>query len=211
MTLELRHIDVRFGGATVLAQVSLRIETAEIFALLGPSGAGKTTLLRAVAGLVTPDSGAVLVDDRDVTDVAVHDRGVGLVFQDNQLFPHRDVAGNVEFGLRMQRLPRAQREARVSDMLQLVGLEGFDHRAVTSLSGGEAKRVALARSLAPGPPILLLDEPLTGLDDDLHDRLAADLATILRATSTTTLLVTHDVDEAHAIADRVVLLSSLAA
>jgi thiamine transport system ATP-binding protein len=211
MTLELRHIDVRFGGATVLAQVSLRIETAEIVALLGPSGAGKTTLLRAVAGLVTPDSGAVLVDDRDVTDVAVHDRGVGLVFQDNQLFPHRDVAGNVEFGLRMQRLPRAQREARVSDMLQLVGLEGFEHRAVTSLSGGEAKRVALARSLAPGPPILLLDEPLTGLDDDLHDRLAADLATILRATSTTTLLVTHDVDEAHAIADRVVLLSSLSA
>ena len=211
MTLELRHIDVRFGGATVLVQVSLRIETAEIVALLGPSGAGKTTLLRAVAGLVTPDSGAVLVDDRDVTDVAVHDRGVGLVFQDNQLFPHRDVAGNVEFGLRMQRLPRARREARVSDMLQLVGLEGFEHRAVTSLSGGEAKRVALARSLAPGPPILLLDEPLTGLDDDLHDRLAADLATILRATSTTTLLVTHDVDEAHAIADRVVLLSSLGA
>ncbi|MEK7424379.1 MAG: ABC transporter ATP-binding protein [Actinomycetota bacterium] len=211
MTLELRHIDVRFGGATVLAQVSLRIETAEIVALLGPSGAGKTTLLRVVAGLVTPDGGAVLVDDRDVTDVAVHDRGVGLVFQDNQLFPHRDVAGNVEFGLRMQRLPRAQREARVSDMLQLVGLEGFEHRAVTSLSGGEAKRVALARSLAPGPPILLLDEPLTGLDDDLHDRLAADLATILRATSTTTLLVTHDVDEAHAIADRVVLLSSLSA
>ena len=160
---------------------------------------------------MTPDGGAVLVDDRDVTDVAVHDRGVGLVFQDNQLFPHRDVAGNVEFGLRMQRLPRAQREARVSDMLQLVGLEGFEHRAVTSLSGGEAKRVALARSLAPGPPILLLDEPLTGLDDDLHDRLAADLATILRATSTTTLLVTHDVDEAHAIADRVVLLSSLSA
>lgn len=211
MTLELRHIDVRFGGATVLAQASLRIETAEIVALLGPSGAGKTTLLRVVAGLVTPDGGAVLVDDRDATDVAVHDRGVGLVFQDNQLFPHRDVAGNVEFGLRMQRLPRARREARVSDMLQLVGLEGFEHRAVTSLSGGEAKRVALARSLAPGPPILLLDEPLTGLDDDLHDRLAADLATILRATSTTTLLVTHDVDEAHAIADRVVLLSSLSA
>lgn len=211
MTLEFRHIDVRFGGATVLAQVSLRIETAEIVALLGPSGAGKTTLLRVVAGLVTPDGGAVLVDDRDVTDVAVHNRGVGLVFQDNQLFPHRDVAGNVEFGLRMQRLPRAQREARVSDMLQLVGLEGFEHRAVTSLSGGEAKRVALARSLAPGPPILLLDEPLTGLDDDLHARLAADLATILRATSTTTLLVTHDVDEAHSIADRVVLLSSLVA
>jgi thiamine transport system ATP-binding protein len=127
-----------------------------------------------------------------------------MVFQDEQLFPHRDVGQNVEFGLRMQHRPKAERAARVAELLELVGLPGVERRSVTSLSGGEAKRVALARSLAPAPPVLLLDEPLTGLDRELHDRLADDLARVLRATGTTALMVTHDAAEATRVADRIV-------
>ena len=178
-------------------------------ALLGPSGSGKSTLLRVVAGLVTPDRGAVRIGDVDVTDVPTHRRGVGMVFQDEQLFEHLDVAGNVEFGLRMRGDPPAQRQRRVGELLGLVGLTGFERRNVRQLSGGEAKRVALARSLAPSPSVLLLDEPLTGLDRQLHDRLVDDLGAILRAERTTSLLVTHDHDEAQAIADRVVTVDDL--
>jgi thiamine transport system ATP-binding protein len=211
MTLVVHDVCVTFdpGARPVLEHVSLRIDTGEVVALLGPSGAGKSTLLRVIAGLVVPDHGTIAVDERDVTHVPVHRRGIGLVFQDNQLFPHRDVAGNIEFGLRMLGTHADERRGRVEELLVLVGLAGLGNRSVGSLSGGEAKRVALARSLAPRPPILLLDEPLTGLDDALHDRLTSDLRAILRATATTVLLVTHDADEARAIADRVVTLTSL--
>jgi thiamine transport system ATP-binding protein len=209
MSFDVIDISVRHDQVSVLDRVSLHLDTGEIVALQGPSGAGKTTLLRVIAGLLVADSGRVLVDGTDVTELPVHRRGIGLVFQDNQLFPHRDVAANIAFGLRMNGMPRHQRVERVAEVLHLVGLDGFGGRNTSSLSGGEAKRVALARSLAPAPPILLLDEPLTGLDDELRVRLGADLAAILRAASTTTLLVTHDLDEAEAIADRVVRLSSL--
>ncbi len=212
-------IVVRFGPNAVVDGVSLHIPDGEVVALLGPSGSGKSTLLRVIAGLITPSSGSVHINDVDITALAAHRRGVGLVFQDNQLFPHLDVATNIDFGLRMQprgaaghRAPERrapERRARVGELLHLVGLTGFERRAVGSLSGGEAKRVALARSLAPAPAILLLDEPLTGLDDELHDRLAADLASILRDTATTALLVTHDATEAALVADRVVMLTSL--
>jgi thiamine transport system ATP-binding protein len=213
MTLVVSDVCVTFepSAAPVLDHVSLRIDTGEVVALLGPSGAGKSTLLRAIAGLVVPHRGTITVDERDVTHVPVHRRGIGLVFQDNQLFPHRDVAGNIEFGLRMHGEQADARGGRVEELLALVGLVGLGNRSVGSLSGGEAKRVALARSLAPRPPILLLDEPLTGLDDALHHRLTGDLRVILRATTTTVLLVTHDADEAAAIADRVVTLASLTA
>ena len=137
-----------------------------------------------------------------------HRRNIGLVFQDEQLFPHLTVAQNIGFGLRMQGSGRAQVAARVDELLHLVGLQAFTDLHVTKLSGGEAKRVALARSLAPHPAVLLLDEPLTGLDRQLHDRLATDLATLLRATGTTALLVTHDRDEAAAIADRTLALAA---
>lgn len=209
MTLEVRDVRVCFDRDPILEGVSLHVATAEVVALLGPSGSGKTTLLRVIAGLITPDAGKVIVGGHDVTDRPVHLRGIGMVFQDNQLFPHRDVAGNIEFGLRMLGRPAHRRRSRVRDVLALVGLDGFERRSVQSLSGGEAKRVALARSLAPAPPILLLDEPLTGLDELLHDRLAADLAAILKATSTTALLVTHDAAEASSVADRIVMLGSL--
>lgn len=206
--LEVHDVTVRFGDRTVLDRLSLRVETGEVVAVLGPSGAGKSTLLRVVAGLLAPDSGSVHIDGRDVTREPAHRRNVGLVFQDEQLFPHLDVAANVGFGLRMRRDRRDDIRARVDELLDLVGLPGFGDRRVDRLSGGEAKRVALARSLAPRPAVLLLDEPLTGLDRDLHDRLAVELSGVLRATGTTVLLVTHDVDEAATIADRTRTLPS---
>jgi thiamine transport system ATP-binding protein len=202
-------IVVAFAGRTVLDGVALVIDPGEIVALLGPSGSGKSTLLRTIAGLVTPDRGTVRISGTDVTDVPTHRRGVGMVFQDEQLFEHLDVAGNVAFGLRMRGDPATNRQQRVVELLALVGLAGFEHRNVRQLSGGEAKRVALARSLAPSPNVLLLDEPLTGLDRVLHDRLVDDLAAILRAEITTSLIVTHDHDEAAAIADRVVTVDDL--
>ncbi len=206
--LEARDITVRFDERNVLDRVSITVADGEVVALLGPSGAGKSTLLRVIAGLLVADAGTVSLDGVDITRMASHRRNIGLVFQDEQLFPHLTVAGNVGFGLRMQRTPRAEVTERVQDLLALVGLTGFGDRKVGALSGGEAKRVALARSLAPRPRVLLLDEPLTGLDRDLHDRLATDLAALLRSTGTSALLVTHDRDEAAAIADRTIMLAS---
>ena len=200
---------VAFGERTVLDGATLTVATGEIVALLGPSGSGKSTLLRVIAGILTPDRGTVHVGGVDVTRVPTHRRSVGMVFQDEQLFEHLDVHGNVEFGLRMRGDPPETRRRRVVELLELVGLAGFERRSVRQLSGGEAKRVALARSLAPSPSVLLLDEPLTGLDRQLHDRLVDDLGAILRAEGTTSLVVTHDHDEAEAIADRVVMVTEL--
>jgi thiamine transport system ATP-binding protein len=202
--LDVSDVTVRFGDRIVLDHVGLQVNTHEIVALLGPSGIGKSTFLRVVAGLLVPDSGAVRLDGHDLTHTPAHRRHLGLMFQDEQLFPHLSVAANVGFGSRMQRRPAAEIHARAEELLALVGLAGFGGRQVTNLSGGEAKRVALARALAPRPAVLLLDEPLTGLDRELHDRLVTDLADVLRNTATTAVLVTHDRDEAAAIADRVV-------
>ena len=207
--LEVDELVVAFGDRAVLDGASLTVDDHEVVALLGPSGSGKSTMLRAIAGLIAPTSGRVLLDGTDITRLPTHRRNIGMVFQDEQLFPHRSVAQNIEFGLRMQRRPAAERSGRVAELLDLVGLTGFAERRVTELSGGEAKRVALARSLAPSPRVLLLDEPLTGLDRDLHDQLAIELARVLRATATAALLVTHDRDEATTIADRVVTIAEL--
>ncbi len=209
VTLEVRDVTVSFGGPPVLDRIALTAGAGEIVALLGPSGSGKSTLLRVIAGLVVPATGAVLLDGRDITAEPTHRRGIGMVFQDDQLFPHRDVRANVAFGLRMQRRPAAEIERRVAAMLELVGLDGLGGRDVAGLSGGEAKRVALARSLAPAPRVVLLDEPLTGLDRDLHDHLAVEIGRILRAAATTAVLVTHDPEEAAVVADRVVRLDEL--
>jgi len=207
--LAVRDVRVSFGSTPVLNGIDLTVVDREIVALLGASGSGKSTLLRVIAGLLMPDSGTVSIDGVDITALATHRRNVGLVFQDEQLFPHRTVAENIEFGLRMQRVAKPLRAARVTELLDMVGLPGFEQRRVTDLSGGEAKRVALARTLAPKPRVVLLDEPLTGLDRDLHDQLAIDLAALLRATATTAVLVTHDRDEAAIIADRTVEMTDL--
>ena len=207
--LEVRAVCVSFDGRAVLDGTSLGIADGEIVALLGPSGSGKSTLLRVIAGLLAADSGDVLLDGAVINDVPTHRRNIGVVFQDEQLFPHRTVAQNIEFGLRMRRWDRSDRARRVAELLDLVGLADFGGRRVTDLSGGEAKRVALARTLAPSPRVVLLDEPLTGLDRDLHDQLAVEMARLLRAAGTTALHVTHDRDEAAAVADRVVSLGQL--
>jgi thiamine transport system ATP-binding protein len=204
-----RNQDAATGRNQVLDRVSLSVSSGSVVALLGPSGSGKSTLLRVIAGIVAPDAGQVLVNGVDVTTTATHRRGIGMVFQDNQLFPHLTTQDNVAFGPRMVGMSRAAGRERASTWLRRVGLAGFEERSVTELSGGEAKRVALARTLAAGPAVVLLDEPLTGLDRELHDRLAVDLAGLLRTANITALLVTHDRDEAATIAHRTVQLADL--
>lgn len=197
---------VRFGGRTALDAVDLEVADHEIVCVLGPSGSGKSTLLRAVAGLQPLDGGRVLLDGEDQAPLPVHRRGLGLMFQDHQLFPHRDAGANVAFGLRMHGVPRAERDRRADELLDLVGLPGAGRRAVTALSGGEQQRVALARALAPRPRLLMLDEPLGQLDRSLRERLVVELRTLFGRLGTTVLAVTHDQGEAFALADRVVVM-----
>ncbi len=204
--LALERICKTYGATPVLRDVSLDVPAGAIAALLGPSGCGKTTLLRIVAGLEPAESGTVRVAGEAVDGVPPHLRGFGLMFQDYALFPHLDVAGNVAFGLRG--LARAERERRVAELLDLVGLQGYGARRVYDLSGGERQRVARARALAPRPRLLMLDEPLAALDRTLRERLQDELRSILRAVGVTTLYVTHDQEEAFALADLVALLNA---
>ena len=199
--LSVRGLAVTYGDLRAVDGVDLEVAAGEVVALLGASGSGKSSLLRAVAGLEDVAAGEVAWDGRSMVRVPVHKRGFGLMFQDGQLFEHRDVGSNIAYGL--TGLPRAQRGERVREMLELVGLPGFERRRVTTLSGGQAQRVALARALAPAPRLLLLDEPLSALDRALREQLATDVRTILRQGGTTALYVTHDQDEAMTVADRV--------
>lgn len=204
--LRVRDLSVDYGRTRAVRDVNVAVPRGEVLAVLGPSGCGKSTLLRAVAGLERPSVGGISFDGTDLDPVPVHRRGFGMVFQDGQLFPHRDVAGNVEFGPRMRSVGRARRARRVAEVLQLVGLAGFERRRVTELSGGQAQRVALARALAADPRLLLLDEPLAGLDRMLREQLAVDLARMLDDESATAIVVTHDHDEAFTLADSVAVM-----
>ena len=204
--LEIVNIEKEFDGASLLRGVSLAVESGEIVCLLGPSGGGKTTLLRIIAGLEQAEEGRVLFDGKDQGGVPVHLRHFGMMFQDLALFPHKNVFDNVAFGLRMQDLPPDAIKPRVAQALELVGLEGLASRDVNNLSGGEQQRVALARSLAPRPQLLMLDEPLGALDRILREQLVADLRAILKRIGMTAIYVTHDQDEAFAIADRIAIM-----
>lgn len=207
--LSLDAVDVSFGDVDVLVDASISVDRGEVVALLGASGSGKSTLLRLVAGVIAPDAGTVRLAGADITTMPTHRRGVGMVFQDNQLFPHLCVGDNVAFGLKMSGVDRTERRRQATEWLERVGLAGFAQRSVGDLSGGEAKRVALARTLAPRPEVVLLDEPLTGLDRELHDQLAVDVADLLADLAVTAILVTHDHDEAATIARRVIQMADI--
>ena len=204
--LEVSAVTRQYGDGFAVKRVSLTVERGDIVCLLGPSGCGKTTLLRLIAGLETPDEGTITFDGRLLNRVASRNRGFGLMFQDLALFPHMDVSGNVSFGMRMQRRPQDQVTARVNALLRLVGLEEFQKRKVHELSGGERQRVALARSLAAEPSLLMLDEPLGALDRALRESLQVQVRAILKALGQTAIYVTHDRDEAYAMADSMVIM-----
>jgi thiamine transport system ATP-binding protein len=195
---------VQFNGKAALDGVDLSVREREVVAVLGPSGSGKSTLLRVIAGLEPLAQGTVSWNGTDISGLPTHRRGFALMFQDGQLFDHRSVAGNVAYALRVRHASRAEIGTRVEQMLEMVGLAGFGDRRPATLSGGERQRVALARSLAVRPRLLLLDEPLSALDRALRERLAADLRGLLTTTGTPAILVTHDEAEADVIADRVV-------
>jgi thiamine transport system ATP-binding protein len=207
--LEVRNVRLSFDTVTVLDDVCLDVPAGSITAILGPSGSGKSSLLRVIAGLVQPRSGTVRVNGVDVSQLPTHRRGIGMVFQNNQLFPHLTVGGNVAYGLRIERSPKSKITTRVTELLELVDLRGFEDRDVGTLSGGEAARVALARSLAPQPVVLLLDEPLAGLDHDLRYPLADEVKRVIKSSGTTAVIVTHDPVEAQRVADRTVRMAEL--
>jgi ABC-type Fe3+/spermidine/putrescine transport system ATPase subunit len=204
--LEVKNISKDYEGKPLLIGVSFVVNSGETVCLLGPSGSGKSTLLRIISGLEPADSGSIFWQGKDLNGVAVHLRNFGLMFQDYALFPHKNVFDNVAFGLKMQRFSREQIQTRVESALKQVGMESFVSRRVTDLSGGEQQRVAFARSLAPRPGLLMLDEPLGALDRSLREQLMEDLRHLLHETRIPAIYVTHDQEEAFTIADRLLLL-----
>jgi ABC-type Fe3+/spermidine/putrescine transport system ATPase subunit len=206
--LTIDDIHKSFGYTKVLKGISFEVSFGESVAVLGPSGCGKSTLLYTIAGLETPDQGEVFWDREPLAGVPAHLRDFGLMFQDFALFPHKNVFKNIAFGLEMAGYSREDISRRVRETLELVGLPGFESRDVNSLSGGESQRVALARSLAPRPRLLMLDEPLGSLDRNLRERLVFDLKEILLKSGQTTIYVTHDQEEAFTIAERVVIMNA---
>ncbi len=206
--LSLQNISLRFGDKPVLQHIDLEMQPAELLCLLGHSGCGKTTLLRIIAGLEQDYQGDVLFAGTAINPIPVHARDFGLMFQDFALFPHRNVAQNIAFGLKMRGMSHKEQSKRVSEVLALVNLQGYEKRDVASLSGGEKQRVALARSLAPSPRLLLLDEPLGSLDASLRERLMLELRDIIKAVGLTAVYVTHDRQEAFAVADRIAIMNA---
>lgn len=204
--LDVQHIFKTYEGRLLLNDISFQVDTGETICLLGASGSGKSTLLRIIAGLEDADSGTVSFNGIDITRLPPHLRDFGLVFQDYALFPHLSVRENVAFGLKMRRWPEIETRERVVNSLEMVNLNGFEERQVTDLSGGEQQRVALARALATRPRLLMFDEPLGALDRTLREDLLQELRKILHQTTIPAVYVTHDQEEAFAIADRVLIL-----
>ena len=205
--IELKNVTKSFDGQVVLDNISLDIYDNEFLTLLGPSGCGKTTTLRLIAGFLSPDHGDIIFLGEDIKDVPPHKRNVNTVFQRYALFPHLNVFENVAFPLREKRVPKAEIEQKVAEMLKLVALSGFEKRSVTSLSGGQQQRVAIARALVNNPKVLLLDEPLAALDLKLRKDMQSELKKIQKATGITFVFVTHDQEEALSMSDTVVVMS----
>ena len=206
--LVLKNVSKIFDdGSLALKDIDLTLPQGTKLSVLGPSGSGKTTLLRLIAGLETPDSGTIVFNNRVMNDCPPHKRQFGMMFQDFALFPHLNVYDNIAFGLRMKGLDKAKTDARVMEMLLMTGLSGFEMRHIDELSGGELQRVALARTLAPEPRLLMLDEPLSALDRVLRKRLLLELAGILSRLNITTIFVTHDHEEAFAAGTRVIIMN----
>jgi len=205
--LVLDRLTKRFGRTVTADRLSLTVERGEFFTFLGPSGSGKSTILRMIAGLVEPDAGRISIDGEDVARVPPWRRNLGMMFQQYAVFPHMNVAENIGYGLKVRGLSRSEISRRVAAMLDLVGLPGFADKPVTTLSGGEQQRVALARALAPSPRMLLLDEPLSALDERIRRAMQAELRNVHQRTGTTFLYVTHDQEEALTMSSRIAVLN----
>ena len=207
-SLQLKALTKRFGTFTAVNGIDLSVSEGEMIALLGGSGCGKTTTLRMIAGFLEPTSGTILVDGKDIGKVPAYRRNIGIFFQNYALFPHMTVFENVAFGLKLQKLPKAETARRVADMLELVKLTGLDKRYPRELSGGQQQRVALARALVTRPSILLLDEPLSNLDAKLRVEMQVEIKRIQKELGITTIIVTHDHEEAVSLADRVIVMNA---
>jgi len=208
VTLALSHVTKRFGNTVALDDISLTIERGEFICFLGPSGCGKTTLLRIIAGLELAEEGTVTLEDRDLSEVPARHRNFGVVFQSYSLFPNMTAARNVGYGLECRGRPRAEIEARAAEMLRIVALSDHAHKLPSQLSGGQQQRVALARALAPDPEVLLLDEPLSALDAKVRESLRLEIRDLQRRLGITTIMVTHDQEEALTMADRIVVMDT---
>ena len=204
--LNVSNLSVAFNNRVIVDNLSFTVPTGETLAITGPSGIGKTTLLHAICGIIRTTHGTIHIDNVDISALHTHKRGIGLVSQTGDLFPTMTVSQNIEFGLRIAKISKTDRTSRVSELLEMVNLAHLAHRNVAELSGGEARRIALARALAPRPQVLLLDEPLSGLDQETHKSLMSDLARVLKQTTTTALLVTHDQIEADSLANMTFVL-----
>jgi ABC-type Fe3+/spermidine/putrescine transport system ATPase subunit len=205
--IQLRHLRVGYAEQDVLSDINLDVKAGEFIALLGASGCGKTTLLRALAGFVPVRGGSISVNDQDMSTTAPEQRGMAMMFQSYALWPHMNVAQNIGYGLKLRKMNKARITARVQDMAQLVGLGDLIHRKISALSGGQRQRVALARALAIDPPVLLLDEPLSNLDAGIRATMRHEIRSLQQRLGLTTVLVTHDREEAMSMADRVVILN----
>lgn len=206
--LQLVDLTKRYGKLTVVSQVNVTIKSGEFFSLVGPSGSGKTTILRMIAGLTTPANGSILLDGKEITGLAPEQRGLGLVFQNYAIFPHLNVYDNVAFGLKLRHLSESHVQTKVHDLLDRVGLLGYEKKYPHQLSGGEQQRVALARAVAPNPKVLLLDEPLSALDKKLREEMKFWLRSFQEDLTTTTIYVTHDQSEALSLSDHVLVLNA---
>ena len=206
--LAIRSLTKAYGEVRALDDINRDVKPGELFSLLGPSGCGKTTLLRAIAGIVDIDAGSVALAGRDITHTPMHQRNAALVFQNYALFPHLSVAGNVGFGLKMRKVGSAQIAGRVQSALQLVRLAGYENRLPAELSGGQQQRVALARAVVTEPSLLLLDEPLSNLDTNLRESMRNDIRALQKNLGLTAVLVTHDIEEALSVSDRIAVIKS---